>query len=37
MEEQVKYKEIVLQEDNKGDDNDIENTRELVDEDDRNM
>jgi hypothetical protein len=34
MEEQVEYKDIVLANDIKGDDDDIRDTRELIDEDD---
>jgi hypothetical protein len=36
MEEQVKYEDIALQEDDEGDDGDIEDTRELVDREDDN-
>jgi hypothetical protein len=34
VKEQVEYKEVALQDDDDGDDADIEDTRELVDNDD---
>jgi hypothetical protein len=36
MEEQVKYEDIALQEDNKGNNSNIEDIRELVDRKDNN-